>query len=162
MMFNAMGYAETECSVKQSEEQVDEQMEIKTDVPEYLRGATITVTLKDGRKSVVPAERFKVVPRVQQFVVTKTSKLEQKTCLTKVEEAKRHRVSLLGGHGAQPGLTSNTKLAPNLVTVESNVGLVGGAQYQYRTDLKVFGLPINVGGQLQTNQTGSFVLGVDF
>ncbi len=160
MTVSTQAMAKTECSTTQSQEQVEEQMEIKTDVPKHLEGATITITLKDGRTSTVPAEKFKVVPRKQQFIVTKTSTMSKEMCT--VEDSKRHRVSVLGGHGAQEGLSSNRSQAPSRVTVESNVGAVVGAQYQYRTDLKLLDKPVSVGGQLQSNETGSVMIGIDF
>ncbi len=160
LMFAVNANAGTQCSTSTSEEKVDEQMEIKTDVPKHLEGATITITLKDGRTSTVPAEKFKVVPRKQQYIVTKTSRSSKEMCST--NETQHHRVSVLGGHGAKPGLDSNRSSAPDEVTVESRVGAVFGAQYQYKSDLKVLDMPLSIGIQGQTNKTGSLLIGVDF
>lgn len=160
LTLSAAANAKTQCQTSSSEEQVEEQTEIKTDVPKHLEGATITITLKDGSQSTVPAEKFKVVPRKQQFIVTKTSKSSKEVCT--VSELQRNRISLLGGHGAQEGLDSNRSNAPSEVTVESRVGVVLGAQYQYRTDLKVLNMPLSIGVQGQTNKTGSVLLGLDF
>jgi hypothetical protein len=128
-------------------------MRISTDTPNHLKGAVIIVRQKDGRESVVPAERFKVVPRKQQFIVTTLETNSTISCTT--NEPRKNRVSLLGGHGAQEGLTS-TKTGTT-VTVESNVGLVGGAQYQ-----RMLSDRVSVGVQGQTNKTGSLLIGLDF
>lgn len=152
--------AKTECYISRTEDKVDEQLEINTDVPKHLRGATITITLKDGSSSVVPAEKFKVVPRLQQFIVTKTSKTNTQTC--NIQDSKKHRVSVMGGKGAQEGLNVNNTSAPDVVSIESRVGAVMGAQYQYKTDLEVLDMPVSIGVQGQSNQTGSLMLGIDF
>ena len=149
MLLSLQAYAE--CTEELSEEIVMETKEITTDVPSHLKGATIIVRLADGRESSVPAEKFKVVPRKQQFVVSKTERSKLLSC----RENKKNRVSLLGGHGAQSGLTS--KQSGNTVEVESDVGIVGGAQYQ-----RMLNDMLSVGAQIQTNKTGSVLLGVDF
>lgn len=130
------------------------QLEIKTDVPNYLKGATITVTLADGSSSTVPAEKFKVVARRQQFITTHTESKTVVSCTTNTPN--KNRVSLLGGHGAQEGVT-RAATSPTSATVESNVGLVGGAQYQ-----RMLNDRFSLGVQGQTNKTGSILIGVDF
>src|SRR5690606_27362097 len=79
------------CTSSSSEEVVTATTEISTDVPSHLRGATIIVRTKDGRESSVPAERFKVVPRIQQFLVAKTQKNTETVC----KNAEKNRVSAL-------------------------------------------------------------------
>ncbi len=146
-----------DCTTESSAEYVDDQLEIKTDVPKFLEGATITVKTKDGRESTVPAEKFKVVPRAQQFITTKTSRTTVVTCEA---ERLKHRVSILGGNGPRDGL--DRREDPSETVVESRVGAVGGLQYQYTTDLKLFDLPVSIGGQVQTNKSGLLGAGVDF
>lgn len=155
MLFTLTVHAE--CETSTSADEVKEKLEIKTDVPKFLEGATITVTLKDGRTSTVPAEKYKVVARQQQFIVTKVENTTATLCSANVE---RHRVSLAAGKGTKSGLDADK--SGSVATVENRVGAVFGAQYQYRTDVKVFSLPLSVGGQLQTNKTGSVLLGLDF
>lgn len=43
--------------------------DVNTPVPVHLKGATITVTTKDGKSYEMKADEFKVVPRKQQFKV---------------------------------------------------------------------------------------------
>lgn len=142
------------CSESQSEEQITDQLLISTDVPNYLKGATITVRLADGRETTVPAERFKVVPRKQQYLTTKTERSTVVSCVS--NEPRKNRVALLGGYGARPGLGDIKQNGPAL-EVESNVGAVGGAQYQRMLDDR-----FSLGVQGQTNKTGSLMLGIDF
>lgn len=140
------------CSTTSSAEIAEEQLLINTDVPKHLEGATITVTTKDGRVSTVPAEKFKVVPRKQQFIVTKTKQTDETLCKADKE---RNRVSVLAGSGPKGGLT--TSRSADQVTVENRVGTIGGAQYQRLLTDKV-----GLGLQLQTNETALGVLSYDF
>lgn len=144
---------EPSCTVQVGESEVKEQLEIKTDVPNYLKGATITVRLKDGRESQVPAEKFKVVPRKQQFIVTRTEQATLERCVT--NQPRKNRASLVGGYGAQGGLKTTT--SGTTVEVESRTGPTGGAQYQ-----RMINDRFSVGVQGQTNKTGSVLFGVDF
>jgi hypothetical protein len=153
LALSTAAFAETNCSESAESSYVDAAYELTTDVPNYLKGAKITVRLADGRESTVPAERFKVVPRKQQFLakVIKTEKTV--SCITNTP--RKNRVSVLGGHGAQEGLKSTA--SGSSTTVESNVGLVGGAQYQ-----RMIGERWSLGVQGQTNKTGSLLLGIEF
>jgi hypothetical protein len=155
LLMTQVSYAETnDCTSQESAAEAKEMLEIKTDVPSHLKGAVIIVRLADGRETTVPAEKFKVVPRMQQFVVTKTEKTKVTSCVT--NKPNKNRVSLLGGHGTKEGLDSR-QVNPNLVEVESRTGLVGGLQYQ-----RMLNDRISVGVQGQTNETGSLLIGLDF
>lgn len=125
-----------------------------TDVPSHLRGATIIVRLANGKESVVPAERFKVVPRVQQEIITEITQKVNTECTLNVTS--KNRVSALGGHGSRNGVNV-AKSSSTAVEIENDRGLVGGLQYQ-----RLLNDVLSVGAQVQTNQTGSILLGVDF
>ena len=153
LIVNISFASEPTCTEQVGQVEEKEKLELTTDVPKYLKGATITVTKADGSSSTVPAERFKVVPRKQQFIVTKTE--VSKTISCSAEENRKNRVSLLGGYGSRNGLTT-TRNATN-VTVESSSGVVGGAQYQ-----RMLNNRWSLGVQGQTNGTGSLLLGLDF
>ncbi len=144
---------EPQCTEQVGQSEAKESLEIKTDVPNYLKGALIIVRLADGRESTVPAEQFKVVPRRQQFIVTKLETSRVTSCIT--NEPRKNRVAVLGGYGARNGLT--TSRSGDTVTVESSSGAVGGAQYQ-----RMLNDRWSVGVQGQTNETGSLLLGLDF
>jgi hypothetical protein len=150
-------FASETCSTSSGAETVEETKEITTDVPAHLKGATIIVRTADGKETSVPAEKFKVVPRKQQFLVTKTKQTDKTMCST---DPAKNRVSLLAGNGPKEGL-DRSKTATT-VTVESRTGAVGGLQYQRLTDLKVLGMPLSVGGQLQTNESALVNVGLDF
>jgi hypothetical protein len=142
--------ADDNCSTTSKAETVEETREIKTDVPKHLVGATICVKQADGRESCVPAEQFKVVPRKQQFLVTKTKQENKLVC-----GPDKNRVSLLAGNGPKEGL-DRSKTATT-VTVESRVGAVGGLQYQ-----RLITEDISVGAQVQTNESVLLNIGLDF
>ena len=141
-------YADQTCS--ETAEQATEQKEIKTDVPKFLEGATIIVRLKNGKESSAPAEKFKVVPRKQQFIVTKT----KSSILCSASE--KNRISVLGGYGNKASV-SKTVDSPSQTTVKTNEGAVGGLQFQRKVSDKV-----SIGAQGQTNKTVSIIVGVDF
>jgi hypothetical protein len=149
--------SEPVCTTQTGAEQSTAELEIKTDVPAYLKGATITVTLADGRSSTVPAEKFKVVPRLQQFITTHTESKTTVSC-SGGNDIRRNRVTLLGGRGAQGGLNYST--SGTSASVESKAGLVGGAQYQYV--LPILGDRLNIGVQLQTSKAALGAIGIDF
>ena len=141
------------CRTTNSSDQVTETLLITTDVPSHLKGATITVTKANGETSVVPAEKFKVVPRKQERLISKTLEKETVTCLENTNP--KNRVSLLGGYGPKNGLTKD--VSSDKVDIESNTGLNAGLQYQ-----RVVHKDVSVGAQVQSNQAGSLMIGLDF
>lgn len=143
-----------DCKTEENNNQIVEAMVITTDVPKYLEGATITVTLKDGRSSSVPANLFKVVPRMQQQLVTKVLSEKNTVCTIESEQLK-NRVSLLAGNGRTSGLSTSQN--GNLLEVETKTGLVGGLQYQHDLSKR-----IHIGAQGQTNTTFSIMGGFNF
>jgi hypothetical protein len=139
-----------DCSTTSNAEEVSETREITTDVPSHLKGATIIVRLADGKETSVPAEKFKVVARQQQFIITKTKQLDKTMCTPE-----KNRISLLAGQGPKEGL-DRSKTATT-VTVESKVGAVGGLQYQ-----RLVTEDISLGIQGQTNESVLVNIGLDF
>jgi hypothetical protein len=152
LCFPMFTLAAENCSTTSEAATVEEQLEIKTDVPKHLVGATICVKQADGKESCVPAEKFKVVARKQQFIVTKTKQLDKTMCSA---ELNKNRVSLLAGNGPKEGLDKT--VTPTQVTIESRTGAVGGLQYQRLITDK-----ISVGAQLQTNESALINVGLDF
>lgn len=142
-----------DCDTQESAEEATDKLEIKTDVPNHLKGATVCVRLADGKESCVPAEKFKVVPRQQQFIVTKTEKSKVTVC--SVKEYEKNRVSALIGKGPTGALTHST--SDITTSVQSEDSAVGGVQYQRMMNDK-----LSLGVQGQTNGTVSAILGVDF
>lgn len=154
LLISSIAMAET-CEDSSEVNTKEEQMEIKTDVPNFLKGATIIVRLANGKETVVPAEKFKVVPRKQQFLTVKTDTLKTRTCTQVISENKKNRFSVMAGKGPKPGL--DRRNYGNVVEVESRTGTVGGAQYQ-----RMLNTEISVGAQLQTNETVLLNIGIDF
>jgi len=155
---NAIAKAES-CTEQTSASQVLEQTEIKTDVPKHLVGATITVTLANGKSSTVPAEKFKVVPRLQQYLVTKVSQSTVKSCVN--VSPNKNRVSALAGYGATGHLDRSADASTT--TVESSRGVVGAAMYQRLLD-DHWSLGVQVQGNdlSRSNKTGLLGVGYDF
>lgn len=147
-----LSLASENCSTTVSDETVESQLEIKTDVPKHLKGATIIVRTADGRESVVPAEKFKVVPRKQQFIVNKTAVLHKTMCSA---EVRKNRIGVAIGKGTKEGLDRSS--TPNSETVSTKVGAVGSAQYQRLITERI---SLNVQGL--TNETGLIGIGWDF
>lgn len=153
LLMISTAYAGENCTTRSDEGTVQETTVITTDVPAHLKGATIVVRLANGKESSVPAEQFKVVPRVQQRLITKVQTKELTVCKEILDN--KNRVSLLGGQGLTGSLDKNIGLAG--ASVKSNTGLVGGLQYQRSITDR-----ISVGVQSQTNKTNSLMIGVDF
>lgn len=145
--------AET-CTTSSQEETVEHQMMIDTSVPKYLVGATICVKQLNGKETCFLAEKFKVVPRKQQFIVQKTKQKDIISCETKAEKEK-NRISVMAGNGTQSGM--DVEKTPSKVTIENKVGPVGGLQYQRLITEK-----ISLGGQVQTNDSVMVNIGLDF
>ena len=146
--------AET-CSTSVAAETVEEQMEIKTDVPKFLEGKEICIRdPKTGISECVPTAKFKVVPRKQQFIVAKTTQYVKTSCSSEIEN-KKNRISLMAGNGPKEGL--DRAIGSSSVSVESRVGAIGGAQYQ-----RLLNDRLSLGAQLQTNKSVLVNLGLDF
>lgn len=150
--FPIHSFAGENCSSATSEAVAQDKLVISTDVPSHLKGAKIIVKLADGRTSEVPAELFKVVPRKQQYIVTKTLQKTQTTCSA---ERLKNRISLLGGEG--PNSKVDVERNGDTVSMESKSGAVGGVQYQRSITNR-----LNLGVQVQSNETALVGVGLDF
>lgn len=153
LLLTGVAAASENCSTSESQEEVLDARDINTKAPKWLEGATIIVKLKDGSESVVSAEKFKVVPRKQQFIITAVQKRTETMC----KNVDKNRVSLHAGKGPKGGLDRDNSMAPAFVEVKSQFGAVGGLQYQYKFD-NDFSLSV----QGQTNKTGLIGVGYDF
>jgi hypothetical protein len=142
-----------DCTSSTSAEEATSFYDINTNVPNHLKGATITIRQADGKESTVPAEKFKVVPRVQQYIIKTAEQRTKTSCTVSVND--KNRVSLVGGYGSRNKLDTSTN--GTTVSVENSRGLVGGLQYQ-----RLLTRRLSVGAQGQTNKTGSLLIGLDF
>lgn len=152
MLFTGKVFAD--CSETVSTEETVGTKVYTTDVPSHLKGAKICIFKESTGYQCVPAEKFKVVPRVQQEVVTHTKQTNSLMCVVKADKEK-NRLSIMAGNGPKEGL-ERSKTASK-VTVESRVGTVGGVQYQ-----RLLTDRISAGVQVQSNESALVNIGLDF
>lgn len=152
LLLTTNSYANS-CSSNTTVDEAVSYYDINANIPNHLKGATITITLANGKSSTVPSEKFKVVPRVQQYIIKTAAHITKETCT--INDPNKNRVSALGGYGSRNKLATST--TSTTVEVENSRGLVGGLQYQRLiTDV------LSVGAQAQTNKTGLLLIGLDF
>lgn len=152
--------AEKRCEVFVEEAKVEEKLEIKTDVPVFLKGATIIVKLANGKEVTMSADKFKIVPRKQQFITTKVRETNVRLCVLEQEQQKekelnKNRISAL--IGSAPGSSLNVTKDANSTTIEHGNVTVTGVQYQRLVTDRV-----SVGGQIQSNESVLVNIGFDF
>lgn len=150
----ASAYGDEACSQTSEHSSIEEQLEINTDVPKNLKGAYIAVLSPDGKRilGLMRANEFKVVPRKQQFIVTKIKSTETLSCRS---EEQKNRVFLLGGAGPKGNLTISSD--GSKVTVSTETGAIGGLGYQRKISTDV-----SIGAQVQTNESALISIGLDF
>jgi hypothetical protein len=128
-------------------------------MPEYLKGATVTVTLKNGKTYEYKSEEMAVVKRssmgktlfLEQSMATITRKLKRK----EIVENKKNRIYGLIGSGPTGGMNVNTDGSRYSVTHDK--GTVTGIGFQRKVTEEV-----NVGIQVQSNDVTSLSVGFDF
>jgi hypothetical protein len=133
--------------------------------PAPLTDSKIERKLQDGTIQKFDGNEYMIVKRVPKkkpVVVTcpTVTPTVITTTITKTEIVEKlvtnkNRVSLLAGKGTTEGLDIST--SGSTATIESNVGFVGGLQYQ-----RLLTDRVSVGGQLQTNKSAFLGLGLDF
>ncbi len=160
MLFAVNSFAATDCSEVENVEAKDVVYKVNTDMPKHLKGATITVTLADGKSSTVPADKFMVVPRKQQTVVGQ-DKLVNKTvsCLTK-DDARKNLV-FVNAQKEYTGVETRTTAVPNgtQLAVDVKKEVVPGLNY-YRRDIKDSRIGAGLGLDAKGQVNG--MIGLDF
>lgn len=142
----------SDCSTTVDEEVVQSQLEIKTDVPKHLKGAQICIFKQETGYNCVPAEKFKVVPRMQQFIVSKTVQQHKTMCSA---EVRKNRIGVAVGRGTKSGFDRSS--TPNSQTVSTKVGDLAAAQYQRLVTER-----LSINGQVLSNDSGLVGVGWDF
>lgn len=142
-------YAEETCK---EVEEVLESKDVNTPTPENLKGATIIVKQKDGSLKEMSSDEFKVVPRKQQFMVTKIK--SSSSCLNQ-KKSKANRVSLVGGYAPSGSIDQSNN--GNLAKIETRFGPNIGLQYQ-----RSFGNYFSIGVQGLSNKSMEVLVGFDF
>ena len=127
--------------------------------PKYLEGATVTVTLKNGKKYKYTSSEYAVVPRqnlqLNALKVAGFDTLHKKIVKKELVENRKNRVFGLVGRG----LTGDIKVSTNgsRYELEQEERTVLGVGYQ-RSLTEEF----NLGIIIQDNKNTSLSLGIDF
>lgn len=143
------------CSTSTDSTTVDKLEDVNTKVPKALEGATITITLKNGKTEVLKAEQYKVVKRVQQFKVVERTNATTKMCTRDVDGKKN--LVMIGARRDHTGLSKS--INGNVGTVSSERDLVLDAAYMRE---KVFKSNFGIGAGIDTNGTVRGILGLEF
>ena len=146
----------TECKKMSEEKSADEVQDVNSSVPKGLEGSVIIVRTKDGKESSVPIEKFKVVPRAQQFKVTKTKVTEKMLC--EVDVLPDKNMVMVGARRDHVNLESSVSNDKKSATISSKKDIVVDAAYM-RT--RVLG-PVGAGVGIDTNGVVKGILGVEF
>jgi hypothetical protein len=149
-------YAEN-CSESQTESSEQVVYNVSKDMPKHLKGATITITLADGKTSTVPAEKFMVVPRKQTTVLGENKTISKKlTC----SNGKKNSI-IAGGRKDTVGHRVETSSTPNgqQAKVYSEKDLVPDINYYRR---EILDTPIGAGVGVDSNGTLRGSVGFDF
>jgi hypothetical protein len=129
------------------------------EIPKYLEGATVVVKLKNGKTYEYKSEKYAVVPRenleINALKVAGFNKLHKKIVNKEIVKNKRNRVFGLLGQGPTGGLDVSTN--GSRYKIEHDKGNVLGIGYQRKLNET-----INLGVQIQDNDTKSLSLGFDF
>ena len=128
----------------------------------YLEGATVTVTLKNGKTYTYKSEEYAVVKRanMSKNIYAAAEVKQARKIIKKVEKGelvkqKKNRVYILGGYGSTGKLETSTN--GSRYETKHEKGAVGGVGYQRKVNEK-----LNLGIQVQTNGTTSLSIGTDF
>lgn len=144
----------SDCTDVQQKEEIKEERLINTDVPKHLQDATIIIRTKDGRESTISANQFKVVPRKQQFIVTKVKEHTERTCKV---SGKEKNLLMFGGRRDHKDIDTN--VVGKTATVSSEKGLVVDATYMRQN---VLDSKLGVGAGIDSNGVVRGVVGVEF
>jgi hypothetical protein len=158
-------YAAPACKTNVDTKITEERKDMNTQMPKALKGATVCVKQVDGKENCMAAEKFKIVPRKQQLVVTKIKEVDTIHCEPQIVEhevvrevkvePRKNRISLHVGEGPKDSL--NRDNYPTQVLVETQAGLAAGAQYQ-----RLITERLSLGAQLYTNKSMFIGVGLDF
>lgn len=132
--------------------------EVNKHLPQHLQGATITVRLANGQQTTVPAEKFMVVPRQQQFIVGESVNIS-KTLTCKTKSLKNSVI--VDARKDFTGISKSLSSTVNTQTLKlsSDKSLVPGLNYYRR---EVLDSPIGLGAGVDSNGTLKALIGLDF
>ena len=147
-----------ECSEQVSTQVNPVKYQVNKNLPKYLQGATITVRLANGKETTVPAERFMVVPRSQQFVVGQA--VNTSKTLTCKAKSKRNNVivDVRRDFVGVNKVSSSTSISQTL-KVTSDKALIPAINY-YRRQVLESDLGLGLG--VDSSGTLRGMLGIEF
>ncbi len=133
LIFTSNAFA-LECGETQRSSSTEEsQVEVVTNVPNHLKGATITLTKADGSKEVLKAEEYMVVKRKHNRPVIKETTRESSLACKATD--RKNIVSLKAVDGYSDVKKSQTDSSASL-EVKRQVGV--GIQYQHAITERVY------------------------
>lgn len=145
----------SDCTDVQQKQEVKEEQVITTDVPNRLVGKEICIRdPKTGVSDCFSTEKFKVVPRKQQRIVTKVTEHTERTCKV---AGKEKNLLMVGGRRDHKDIDTN--VVGKTATVSSEKGLVVDATYMRQN---VLDSKLGVGAGIDSNGTLRGVVGVEF
>jgi len=151
--------AKEQCHEQQSESSEEVVYAVNKNMPRYLKGAKITITLADGSTSTVPAEKFMIVPRKQYTKLGENKTVNKKVSCTKSSDKKN--IVMLEAREDVTDVESKTEKVNGGIkaSTKANQAIVPGLNYYRR---EVLDTPIGVGLGLDTNGTVKGMIGIDF
>ncbi len=153
MLFVSTGvFAADSCKEVSTVNSAVKSEDINTAVPKALEGAVIEVKLKNGKVYVFKADEFKVVPRMQQLLVTEYEVTKTLRC-----DSSDKNTLMLGIREDHTGL--DVSATANAASVQSRRGPVLDAAYLRR---KILDTKLGVGAGIDTNGTVKGIVGLDF
>ena len=130
-------------------------MDVMTEVPSGLRGATITITKADGSTETVRAEEFMLVKRKHKRPIL-TVKTKSTTLMCKSTKSNPENILSLEALSGQSGLEKNI-ISPSQVEVKTKSGLGVGLMYQRNVYKDLY-----LGGKVDSNENVGLSVGLGF
>ena len=158
MMLASTAQAGEVCESQDSQVVGQKIEDVNTDVPKGMRGAKIIVRQANGKETSVPIEKFKVVPRKQQFKVTERKLSKSTTC--RINESSKNAI-ILGGRHDVTGLRTSTRNnadGSQSAAITTEKGAVLDLGYTIRNVIGNFG----VGASLDTSGVPRANIQLDF
>lgn len=143
------------CGVEKETQETVTKQEVTTPTPEYLKGATITVTLANGSTVKMSADSYMVVPRKQVKESISTKIIEKPIACLQEDKSPKKNILSLQAVRSQNGLDRNN-LNISTIEIETKNSVGVGLLYQRKLDTLVLG----VGGD--TNKGLNLGLGLEF
>lgn len=132
-------------------------MEVTTQVPGHLKGATITITKADGSKETVKAEEFMVVKRKHKRpVVGITTETKTLLCEKKIVDKNVKNIVSLEAVRGDAGLEKNI-VSKSETEVKTKQSLGVGLMYQRNVYKDLY-----LGGKVDSNENVGLNIGLGF